>query len=420
MGQAQYDVFISYSRKDYLDENGNVRPNNIVSKIKSLLEDNSISYWFDEDGIYSGDSFGEKIAKMIKQSSVFVFISTKNSNASSWTSDEIATARSYNKKIIPFRYDSSNYNDSVILFIAKLDYIDYSKGEKKAFCSLLSSIRNHKASLDQEEKRVKEKEARDEKARQQAIIISEIKDETTELSEKEKELEAKRRGIKQRIDTIDSIEAKSKLNESLAETNSEAYQLRKKFNALLEDNKKLEEGLKSTKQSNSKKIFIPAVIILSILSILFMILYFDREEDYQKLISDYAEKHENYSQLCDSHPILITKLSVTNSANQKNEMDGTETDYVYPKISYKSFVSGGIELLVKIYNPNGQLSENKSISPKGYSYNAALNIYEKTGGDGEDIGAWGYKDKGLWDKGKYRIEIWYNDCCLKAGDFYIQ
>lgn len=124
MEQTNYDVFISYSRKDYLDENGDVRPNNIVSKTKSLLEKNAITYWFDEDGIYSGDSFGEKIAKMIKISSVFVFISTKNSNTSAWTSDEIATARSYNKKIIPFRYDDSIYNDSVILFIAKLDFID--------------------------------------------------------------------------------------------------------------------------------------------------------------------------------------------------------------------------------------------------------------------------------------------------------
>lgn len=33
MEQTKYDVFINYSRKDYLDENENVIPDNEVSKI---------------------------------------------------------------------------------------------------------------------------------------------------------------------------------------------------------------------------------------------------------------------------------------------------------------------------------------------------------------------------------------------------
>ena len=37
MEQIKYDVFISYSRKDYVDEQNNVIPGNEVSKIKEAL-----------------------------------------------------------------------------------------------------------------------------------------------------------------------------------------------------------------------------------------------------------------------------------------------------------------------------------------------------------------------------------------------
>ena len=57
MEKVIHDVFISYSRNDYVDEQGNVLPDNILSKIKKALKENDISYWFDEEGIYSGDEF---------------------------------------------------------------------------------------------------------------------------------------------------------------------------------------------------------------------------------------------------------------------------------------------------------------------------------------------------------------------------
>mgnify|MGYP003299024378 CR=1 FL=1 len=71
-----YDVFISYSRKDYKDENGNVIPGNVVSKIKDALDEAGISFWFDENGIHHGDDFGEKIVDNIEDSEIFIFLST--------------------------------------------------------------------------------------------------------------------------------------------------------------------------------------------------------------------------------------------------------------------------------------------------------------------------------------------------------
>jgi len=95
-----YDVFISYSRKDYVDKNSNVIPNNPVSAIKDSLRDAGISYWFDKEGVHVGDTFAKKIARSIEQSDILIFISSKNSNKSDYTSKEIALAVKKRKCII--------------------------------------------------------------------------------------------------------------------------------------------------------------------------------------------------------------------------------------------------------------------------------------------------------------------------------
>lgn len=143
MEQTKYDVFISYSRKDYVDEHNNVIPNNVVSQIKEALEKSNISYWIDEEGIYSGDEYAPILARAIKNCEIFLFVSTKNSNASGWTSNEIATANAFNKKIIPIRVDKSVYNESIILYIAKLDFINYQSNPTRALARMTKSIRGY-------------------------------------------------------------------------------------------------------------------------------------------------------------------------------------------------------------------------------------------------------------------------------------
>lgn len=163
----KYDVFISYSRKDYVDDNKTIIPGNIVSQIKEMFDNNKISYWFDEDGVYSGDTFAPAIARNIRDAKIFLFISSENSNASEWTSNEIATAYSYKKKIIPFRYDNSPYNDSVIMYIARLDYIEHKANTGKSLSRLLSSVQ---AYLKEEV----EKEQKDYHNQEQERIVSDI------------------------------------------------------------------------------------------------------------------------------------------------------------------------------------------------------------------------------------------------------
>lgn len=145
----QYDVFISYARKDYEDlQTKEIIPGNIVSRIKQLLDDNKLTYWFDEAGIYSGDQFAGVIADAIEQSTVFLYISTTASNDSKWTINEIATAKHLDKKIIPFRYDESKYNKSILMYLAPLDHIEYPKNKDKAFGQLIASIKTYKHTLE--------------------------------------------------------------------------------------------------------------------------------------------------------------------------------------------------------------------------------------------------------------------------------
>lgn len=209
------DVFISYSRKDYVDENKNVIHDNVVQKIKEVLTQNDISYWFDEEGIYCGDAFAPIIAKNIKEAKVFLFISTANSNASEWTAGEIATAYSYSKKIIPFRVDDSRYNDAVILHLAHLDYLDYYNNEDKSLIRLVDSIKEYlNEQIAKEEKEYEARLARErdenlkiEKERALAQIrerMDSVRSERESIFRKLCTLEAEASQVKLELEMIDS------------------------------------------------------------------------------------------------------------------------------------------------------------------------------------------------------------------------
>ena len=188
-----YDVFISYSRRDYTDESNQVIPGNIITQIKQLLDANGITYWFDEDGIFSGDAFAPEIARNIKSSKIFLFVSSEHSNASEWTSNEIATAHTYKKKIIPFKYDDSIYNDSVIMYISRLDYIDYPANPIKALDRLLSSIKdylNKLAEKEQNERLAEERRRNEEISRKEkAAKLQALKEKITTLETRKLDIE---------------------------------------------------------------------------------------------------------------------------------------------------------------------------------------------------------------------------------------
>ena len=207
----KHDVFISYSRKDYVDEQKNVIPGNEVSKIKEALTEAGITYWFDEEGIYSGQNFVEKIVTNIENSKIFLFLSTVNANKSTWTCKEIASADEFNKHIIPVRIDSTPYNKKVLFRIADLDYIEYYTNPQKGMEDMIKSIQAYLAEFAAEEKRKKEEdEKRIELERKKKEELKQQKElEEKRLKEKQEQLVSE---IKLACDTLNNAEAKLEID----------------------------------------------------------------------------------------------------------------------------------------------------------------------------------------------------------------
>ena len=136
---SKYDVFISYSRKDY-EDNGEVIPGNPISAIIDMLDSNHISYWFDKEGIFSGSKFIEVINEAILASKMLIFISSKSSNTSKWTAGEILLASDADMAILPVKIDDSGYSSKFNLVIRPLDFVDYYGNEAESLERIKNSV----------------------------------------------------------------------------------------------------------------------------------------------------------------------------------------------------------------------------------------------------------------------------------------
>lgn len=91
--EKKFDVFISYSRKDFNEVNA------FIAMLKNRIP--KLTIWFDLDGIESGDEFRDKIISAIKRSKYVLFALSNNSDKSKWTRKELDFARLHEIKIIP-------------------------------------------------------------------------------------------------------------------------------------------------------------------------------------------------------------------------------------------------------------------------------------------------------------------------------
>lgn len=263
MEQTKYDVFISYSRKDYVDEHKNVIPGNEVSKIKEALTKAGITYWFDEEGVYSGNEFAKVIVRSIKFSKLFVFLSTINSNQSEWTANEISTANMLKKKIIPVRIDNSVYHDDVILYISRLSHIDYNDNPEKGRQELIRSINAYLAEeklaevqkIAEEKRRQEElerqrKQQEEEKKRQEKIADTESKIAALESQriERKKVVLQKEQELKLAQVDLEECEAKiKKLQSKLEELREPNKKVAEEKAKQLAEKKRLEEATKAVR-----------------------------------------------------------------------------------------------------------------------------------------------------------------------------
>ena len=277
MERNKYDVFISYSRKDYKDENGNVIPGNVVSKIKDALDEAGISFWFDENGIHHGDDFAEKIVANIEEADIFIYLSTENSNRSPWTRKEIACAYELEKKIIPVRIDNSRYVKSVMLRISDLDYIDYMKNPEKGMQELLKDVGYYvKNRRDEENKREEEivrKRMLEEKE------IEEVEFLIKKLQAEELSVEVALDDLLLRIQRITNDEKRNYLQSLVDNTNSRKIKNKEKDNIISElkmENQQLKDNLNDVLvvdvvTNKIKKRHVVTVIVMSVLLLSYVI-----------------------------------------------------------------------------------------------------------------------------------------------------
>lgn len=152
---------------------------------------------------------------------------------------------------------------------------------------------------------------------------------------------------------------------------------------------------------------------------------YENEKSANQQYSDEISELKQFKDIVSSvYPIIITDIEIGNTYSDgsiETEFGNTlydyNTMYLKPKIYYTGLASGSQYLKIKWIRPSGDLSVGSS-SPYGYSQ--ASSYYLSEGRNEVILGGWGGPNRGHWPSGTYRIEIWYNDICLKAKTFVIQ
>lgn len=117
----KYDVFISYSRKDFNEVKA------FVDMLKVRIP--TLDIWMDMEGIEAADDFDEKIITAIDASSYVIFAMSKNSNSvgegsSKWTKKELVYAKNTGKKVIPLFLKGAELNSWFLFEFGRVDAID--------------------------------------------------------------------------------------------------------------------------------------------------------------------------------------------------------------------------------------------------------------------------------------------------------
>lgn len=124
-------------------------------------------------------------------------------------------------------------------------------------------------------------------------------------------------------------------------------------------------------------------------------------------------------------PIQISKIEIGNvyykgelETNYGNAIYSSRTMYLQPRITYRGInISEYVKLKIRWYDSDGDMRRGKN-SPKGFTLEETLFVHD--GYNTVTLTGWGNKNKGVyWEKGNYRLEIWYEDICLKAKSITI-
>ena len=194
------------------------------------------------------------------------------------------------------------------------------------------------------------------------------------------------------------------------------------------------------------------IIVFAIAAVILGMLYIEADENYSRASREryeYKEKYEEAttsmrsqissleqerdnakselsslkSRVSNTYPLIINDIEIANvtydgdiQTSYGNTLYGSSTMYLMPRIKYIGLTSGDKTLKVKWYNSDGTIRRGTS-SPSGFSQSESVYIYN--GDNTCTLSGWGNSTKGHWRSGTYRIEIWYENVCLKAKTFTI-
>lgn len=468
----KYDVFLSYSRKDYVDDQKNVIPGNVVSRIKDALTNAGISYWFDEEGIYFGQNFVEKIVSNIESSEIFVFLSSENANKSRWTCKEIASADELRKHIIPVRIDKSPYNRKVLFRISDLDYIEYYINPEKGVNDLIKAIKTHLEILKNDELRKKKEE--ETKRQEQNKLIDEIKLSCSALNNEEAKLELNRENLLLSTEKIDDeaerdelkrmindggiihekyqkkydellkqtelqkshdlkplqneIETQknliSKLQYELENSNSQEKELQVVNDSLNKQIDALQKDAKTIKRKFLTKALVVGSILLLIVLIFGGIMLYNANNEYRYLEERYSNvlfeqrksnrAKETLDELSKGFPFIIKDLNVE---YLEDSIEGQKSSFVETTINYYGLNEGTYNIEIKLFDTfNGRkyLNKKEVYMSLDSIYNSADVSYNKKvsfqEGNNRMVRLKGkcYGNLKYHLKEPYLIEIWVN------------
>jgi len=110
----EYDVFICYSSKDRM----------AADTICATLEANKIRCWMAPRDILPGMDYGDAILEAIKQCRLMVLVFSSGSNTSEHVKNEVETAVSNEKPIIPIRVENALPSGSLALHLSRRQWLD--------------------------------------------------------------------------------------------------------------------------------------------------------------------------------------------------------------------------------------------------------------------------------------------------------
>lgn len=115
MENEQYNIFVSYSRKD-------------KERVRLFVDDihtrTNAQCWVDWDGIESGSIFTDVIIKALDKVDILLFILSDNSMSSDFVRKEIHYALNIGKKIIPVVIDGGTLRGWALFELGQTDYIN--------------------------------------------------------------------------------------------------------------------------------------------------------------------------------------------------------------------------------------------------------------------------------------------------------